>query len=38
MTCTGERLARFLKWKVFRPFPVMSTVIPLIDADRSNPL
>ncbi|TWU43610.1 hypothetical protein Poly51_62650 [Rubripirellula tenax] len=29
MTCTGGRLARFLKWRVFRPSPVMSAVIPL---------
>ncbi len=26
MTCTGGRPARFLKWKVFRPSPVMSNV------------
>ena len=26
MTCTGGRLARFLKWRAFRPSPVMSTV------------
>ena len=29
MTCTGGRLARFLKWRVFRPSPVMSTVIEM---------
>ena len=26
MTCTGGRLARLLKWKIFRPSPVMSDV------------
>ena len=31
MTCTGGRLARFLKWKVFRPSPVMSDVIGIND-------
>ena len=29
MTCTGERLAWFLKWKIVRPFPVMSAVTRL---------
>ena len=29
MTCTGGRLARFLKWKVFRPSPVMSNVLQI---------
>ncbi|TWU43582.1 hypothetical protein Poly51_63240 [Rubripirellula tenax] len=29
MTCTGGRLARFLKWNVFTPSPVMSAVIRL---------
>ncbi len=27
MTCTGGRLARFWKWRVFCPFPVISTVM-----------
>ena len=29
MTCTGGRLARFVKWKSFLPSPVMSNVIGL---------
>ena len=31
MTCTGGRLARFVKWESFLPSPVMSNVMPQIE-------
>jgi hypothetical protein len=36
MTCAGGRLESFLKWRAFRPSPVMLTVRRINDRDAAH--